>query len=78
MSDHSKLKRPRHPMPESVKKALEENRLMEKYLARPPYQQNDYLGWIARAKQAATKEKRLTQMLDELKQGRVYMKMKWR
>lgn len=34
--------------------------------ARPPYQQNDDLGGIARAKLAATQHKRLAQMLDEL------------
>ncbi|HSH04861.1 MAG TPA: YdeI/OmpD-associated family protein, partial [Anaerolineae bacterium] len=38
-------------------------------------QQNDYLGWINRAKRPATKQKRLNQMLDELEQGGVYMKM---
>ena len=37
----------------------------------------DYLGWIARAKLPATREKRLAQMLDELKDGGVYMNMKW-
>ena len=30
------------------------------------------------AKKVATKQKRLTQMLDELKQGDVYMKMAWK
>jgi uncharacterized protein YdeI (YjbR/CyaY-like superfamily) len=72
------LKRPRHPMPEFVKTALEERGLMEAYRERPAYQQNDYLGWINRAKRQATKEKRLAQMLDELARGDVYMKMDWR
>ena len=31
-----------------------------------PYQRNDYLGWIARARREATFQKRLAQMLDEL------------
>lgn len=48
---------------------------MKDYLERPAYQQNDYIGWINQAKQDATKQKRLNQMLDELKQGGVYMKM---
>jgi uncharacterized protein YdeI (YjbR/CyaY-like superfamily) len=50
---------------------------MNAYLARPPYQQNDYIGWITRAKLESTKQKRLNQMLDELELGGVYMKMKW-
>lgn len=49
---------------------------MEDYKSRPAYQQNDYLWWIHDAKRQDTKEKRLKQMLDELKQGGIYMKMK--
>ena len=56
--DFSSLSRPIHPMPEFVKLALEESGLMEAYRKRPPYQQNDYLGWINRAKRPQTKEKR--------------------
>lgn len=48
---------------------------MQDYLDRPAYQQNDYIGWINQAKQEATKQKRLKQMLSELKQGGIYMKM---
>jgi len=51
---------------------------MAAYRARPPYQRNDYLGWIDRAKRPQTKARRLQQMLDELEQGDVYMKMAWR
>ena len=51
---------------------------MDAYLSRPAYQQNDYIGWITRAKRAATRDKRLNQMLDELEHGGVYMRMKWR
>lgn len=69
------LKRPRHPMPSSVRKALNDRGLMAAYKARPPYQQNDYIGWITRAKLPATREKRLNQMLDELESGGRYMKM---
>ena len=76
--DFSSLSRPIHPMHEFVKQALEEQDLMEAYQGRPPYQQNDYVGWINRAKRPQTKEKRLQQMLDELKRGDVYMKMDWR
>jgi len=71
----SRLKRPRHPMPKFVKRALEERGLMEGYKERPAYQQNDYVGWIAEAKKSETKERRLQQMLDELERGGVYMNM---
>ena len=74
----SPLKRPRYPMPDLVHEALESRGLMEAYNARPPYQRNDYIGWITRAKRPETQEKRLNQMLDELEKGNVYMKMDWK
>ena len=74
--DFSKLKRPRYPMPNFVKQALDERDLMEAYRKRPAYQQNDYIGWINLAKRQETKEKRLRQMLEEVERGGVYMKMK--
>jgi hypothetical protein len=40
---------------------------------RPAYQQNDYIGWINRVKRQATKVKRLSQMLEGLEVGDVYM-----
>ncbi|HAV78671.1 MAG TPA: hypothetical protein DCX53_15085 [Anaerolineae bacterium] len=64
-------------MPDFIHEALNENELIEEYRSRPPYQRNDYIGWITRAKLESTKQKRLKQMLDELKKGNVYMKMKW-
>ena len=73
--DFSKLKREKYPMPEYIKQALEENNVISDYEARPAYQQNDYIGWIERAKRQETKEKRLKQMIEELKKGGVYMKM---
>lgn len=75
MAKKSRLKRERHEMPEFVLSALESNSLMEAYRQRPDYQQNDYIGWINRAKRTATKQKRLDQMLDELRKGGVYMNM---
>ena len=42
-----------------------------------PYQQNDYIGWITRAKRPETRQKRLDQMLAELQTGGVYMRMTW-
>jgi uncharacterized protein YdeI (YjbR/CyaY-like superfamily) len=74
---NSRLKRVLQPMPDFVQDALESVGLLEVYQSRPDYQRNDYLSWIARAKLEATKQKRLQQMLEELRAGRVYMKMVW-
>ena len=74
-ADMDNLQRPRQPMPDFVREALEAHGLLVDYEARPAYQRNDYLAWITRAKRAATREKRLRQMIDELAQGGVYMKM---
>ena len=65
-------------MPEFVREALAGRGLMEAYQERPPYQRNDYLGWITRAKRKETREKRLAQMLDELAGGDRYMGMTYR
>lgn len=64
-------------MPEFMREALEARSVMEAYNARPPYQRNDYIGWITRAKRIETQEKRFNQMLEELEKGDVYMKMEW-
>ena len=64
-------------MPDYIRAALNEHGLMDAYHARPPYQQNDYIGWITRAKLEATRQKRLDQMLEELKGGKYYMNMEW-
>lgn len=58
-----------------VREALEQHGLVQAFDRRPAYQRNDYLGWIARAKRAETQLKRLSQMLDELERGGVYMNM---
>ena len=71
-------KRERHPMPDYVLKALEQENLFEAYESRPPYQQNDYVGWITDAKRDETRTARLTQMLDELRRGDRYMKMAYK
>jgi hypothetical protein len=68
---------PRYEMPDFIHNALQKRGLMEAYLARPPYQRNDYIGWITRARHTATRQKRLKQMLTELKKGDIYMKMRW-
>lgn len=69
------LRRPRHPVPEDVRAAIEDAGLTADYEARPPYQRNDYVGWISRAKRPETRSKRLAQMLEELRRGDVYMRM---
>lgn len=74
----SGLKRPRHPMPAFVRDALIDRGLLGAYRARPAYQQNDYVGWISRAKREETRQKRLAQMLEELRAGDRYMKMRYR
>jgi len=71
----SRLKRPIYPLPDFIHSALLKNGLLEAYQNRPAYQQNDYIGWITRAKQQATREKRLQHMLDELATGDRYMHM---
>jgi uncharacterized protein YdeI (YjbR/CyaY-like superfamily) len=72
------LTRDLNPMPDDVRANIETRGVMAAYRARPAYQQNDYLGWIARAKRPATRAKRLAQMLDELERGDVYMNMPYR
>jgi uncharacterized protein YdeI (YjbR/CyaY-like superfamily) len=71
------MKRDIYPMPDDIRVLLSERGLTAKYDARPAYQQNDYVGWIGRAKRVETRQKRIGQMLDELEAGGVYMKMKW-
>lgn len=70
-------RRSRHPMPADVEAALDGAGLVKAYEARPPYQRNDYIGWIDAAKRAETRQRRIHQMLYELDTGDVYMKMAW-
>jgi uncharacterized protein YdeI (YjbR/CyaY-like superfamily) len=74
----SRTTRERSPMPDFIQGALAAGKLKAAYDARPPYQQNDYIGWITRAKLPATRDKRLAQMLEELHKGDIYMNMAWR
>ncbi len=66
-------RRPKQPMPDDVLELLEQRGLLERYNERPHYQRNDYLGWIARAVRPETRRKRISQMLDELDAGGIYM-----
>ena len=72
------LKRPINPVPEFLQKALAEAGLADAYRSRPPYQQNDYIGWILKAKQPETQKKRLDAMLKELKANSGYMGLYWK
>ena len=71
-------RRPRHEMPDFIRNSFLEHGLDEVYRSRPPYQRNDYIGWIAGAKREETRQKRLNQMLDELRGGDRYMNMAYR
>lgn len=62
-------------MPDDVAAELEATGLRRRYDDRPFYQRNDYLAWIGRAAKPATREKRIAQMLDELRRGGIYMGM---
>lgn len=73
--DFSGLKRQKYPMPEFIAEALTQHKLFERYENRPAYQQNDYIYWISSAKREETRQKRLAQMLEELKGGNKYMNM---
>ncbi|MCP4873581.1 MAG: YdeI/OmpD-associated family protein [Proteobacteria bacterium] len=64
-------------MPDWVRAAIAEAGLNDAYEARPPYQRNDYIGWITKAKRTETQQRRVAQMLEELRAGDVYMKMCW-
>jgi len=65
------------PMPGNVKAALTKRTLMDAFRARPDYQQNDYLKWIATAAGPQAKDKRLTQMLEELEKGGLFKGEPW-
>lgn len=63
-------------MPVDIRRRLTAENLMGAYVARPAYQRNDYVGWIIQAKLPTTRERRMRQMLAELKKGGVYMNMR--
>jgi uncharacterized protein YdeI (YjbR/CyaY-like superfamily) len=66
-----------HPIPPDVGQALALRGLAGAYAERPPYQRNDYIAWIERARREETRTRRMAQMLDELAGGGVYMGMAW-
>ena len=72
------LQRPTQQMPDDVAELLAQHGVCSAYDDRPAYQRNDYLAWIDRAKRPETRSKRINQMLSELEEGGVYMRMKHR
>lgn len=70
-----RMKRPKQPMPPDVDQALRSAGVLDAYRERPAYQRNDYLGWIGQAQRDVTRANRVRQMVDELRQGGVYMGM---
>lgn len=73
----SALKRPLQPMPNDIAALLDARGLRGAYDARPPYQRNDWLAWIARARRPETRDRRIASMLGELAAGHGYMGMDW-
>jgi uncharacterized protein YdeI (YjbR/CyaY-like superfamily) len=76
--DRSRLTREHYAMAGDIRVALVRNGLLRAYNDRPPYQQNDYIEWIMRAKRDDTRRLRITQMLQELARGDRYMKMAYK
>lgn len=64
-------------MPGNVRGALAKKSLMDAFRARPDYQQNDYLKWIATASGPSARQQRLDQMLEELAKGGVFKGEPW-
>ena len=73
-TDLSNRSRPVHPIPDFVLQALKARGLVAAFKARPAQQQNDYIGWITRARLPEARQKRLDQMLDELQHAGTRMK----
>ncbi|MBP6631940.1 MAG: YdeI/OmpD-associated family protein [Kofleriaceae bacterium] len=64
-------------MPGHVRAALDKRDLLEAFRARPRYQQDDYLKWLALAVGEAAKKARLAQFLDELAAGDKFKGEPW-
>lgn len=67
--------RARQTMPSDVEAALSTSNTRVDYDERPAYQRNDYLRWVTQATRAETRSRRITQMVNELSRGGVYMNM---
>lgn len=62
-------------LPNDLRRILVQEGQLENYEARPRYQRTDYISWIEKAARTETREKRITQMLEELQNGDAYMGM---
>ena len=67
----------RKPIPGFLKTALAKHNLTDAFQARPEYQRNDYLTWLDGAKLPEQRQARLTQLVEELGKGDVYMGQPW-
>jgi uncharacterized protein YdeI (YjbR/CyaY-like superfamily) len=56
-------------VPDAYEKLLKEAGRWQDYKSRPYYQQKGWIQWIEQAKQESTRQKRIKQMLIELKNG---------
>ncbi len=74
---NARLTRPIQRMTAAVRAALTKHGVLAAYRARPPYQRNDYLGWIKQSVSPANQAKRIETMIHDLKDGGLYMAMKW-
>jgi len=64
-------------MPGNVRGALAKRNLADAFRARPDYQRDGYLKWIAAAAGPSAKQQRLDQMLDELQNGGLFQGEPW-
>jgi hypothetical protein len=63
-------------IPKYIKDMLKKEELLEKYNAQIYTYRKGYVQWIEEAKQEETKQKRITKMIEEVREGNVYMGMK--
>lgn len=70
--------RPREAMPDDVAAAISSKMLRDAYDARPAYQRNDYIRWIKSGKRSDTRQRRIDQMVAELRDGELYMGATWK
>ena len=75
VSAKPRVRRSEKPLPDQLKSRLIGEGLLEAYSSRPRYQRTDYITWIESAKQSATKERRISKMIEELRNADAYMGM---
>jgi len=60
------LKRQQYSLPDFIKEALKDARLLEKFRSLPPSHQREYLGWIEEAKRPETRASRIEKLITKL------------